>query len=61
MDMVFLQGLCASLSLTYFVLAITLLEATGGVNICFESAGFSVSFVFPSHFYSSSSPLPLAA
>lgn len=42
----------------YLVLAVTLVEATGGIKLWFERAEFSVSSLFHSHIYRASSPLP---
>lgn len=39
-----------SLFLTCFILAVTVIEATGGGDVCFESADVSVSSLFHSHF-----------
>lgn len=61
MNLVFQHVLWAPCSLTYLVLAIILIKATGGIKVCFKRVDFSVSSVSHSHIYSSSSHLPLAA
>ena len=40
-----------SLFLTCFILAVTVIEATGGGDVCFESADVSVIFSFSFSFF----------